>query len=63
MSLKSGDNVRLVATPAQTGTVTRDNPLGVQQAVVVTWASGPLFAQGIKVAYFGSNYNELELDI
>ena len=55
-----GDPIRMIATPAQTGTVRRCNPLGIYKAVVVDWFAGPMYSEGYCMAYFGDNFDLLE---
>lgn len=49
-----GDNVEVVANPAQTGTITRANSLGTHSHIV-TMNAGPLYPAGKKIAYYGHN--------
>ena len=47
-----GDNVRLVATPAQVGVVLRISPLKVTNSIVLIWDAGPIYSQDKMMAYF-----------
>lgn len=58
--LTQGTNVRLVATPAQTGTVYRTSSLNVYLSVVVIFNTGPMYSAGTKKGYFGSNVYQIE---
>ena len=52
-TFEKGDAVRYIATPAQTGTVSRLKPLKVQDSMVITWDQGPMYTAGEKTALFG----------
>ena len=57
---EDNDPIRITATPSQTGTVHRCNPLGITKGVVVTWNAGPTYDADYKMAYFGDNFDLLE---
>lgn len=52
-TFKINDEIRYIATPAQTGVVTRLHPLGVKDSMVITWNSGPMYSDGKMTALFG----------
>lgn len=53
MSFQLNDQVRYISTPAQLGHVSRMHPLGVADAMIITWEQGPMYNLGKMTALFG----------
>ena len=54
LNVVPGDTVRLVATPAQTGVITRNNSLKTHSHVI-RMNAGPLYPDGYTCAFYGNS--------
>jgi hypothetical protein len=56
-----GTNIKVIATPTQTGTVVRKNILGIASSIVVRFNAGPLYSSGYTKLYFCDYTNQFQL--